>query len=69
MNTSAEVIDYCEETLNLIADLPDEADDFAFSVEKKITSIRDWVSEHKRFTEKQVKALENMRSGIEKWLN
>jgi hypothetical protein len=50
-----------------LGDLPEEAEDFASSVEEKVLSMKEWITDKKHVTEKMIKALVNMQSGIDKW--
>lgn len=62
-----EALALCDELLGKIEDLPSRAADFAESVEEKIKSIREWIEEHDDVTDNQVRALENMGAGIDRW--
>lgn len=64
------------ETINRIVEMCDEvgnydstdAQDFASSVQEKAESIGIWIDEHGDVTEKQQEALDNMESGISRWI-
>lgn len=57
----------CNEILELLPDLPERAEEFADSVEEKVLGIKKW-AEIDCVTEKQVRSLENMKGGVERWL-
>lgn len=68
-----EGLELCDEILRLIdEDIPGSAYDrgyeFFESVEEKVKSIRGSIEGTKRFTDNQKSALENMKSGVEKWI-
>ena len=44
------------------------AQDFASSVQEKAESIGTWIDQHGDVTEKQQEALDNMESGISRWI-
>lgn len=54
--------------LDNLEELPEEALDFAISVEDKLMSIKTWVTRHEHCTDKQWSAVENMARGIDKWM-
>jgi len=54
--------------LKSIPEVPEEGQDFAYSVEEKVLGIMEWITENKRVTELQEIALENMSNGIAKWI-
>jgi len=55
-----------EEGLDDIQDLPDRAEEFAFSVDEKLRSIHEWVTEHEHITDAQQDAVANMLGAVEK---
>ena len=57
-----------EEALETIQELPDRAEDFANSVDEKLRSIHEWVTEHKHITDAQQEAVANMTGAIDNWL-
>lgn len=63
-----EAIEYAEEILSDLDNLPERAADFAESVREKVEGMKDWMEEHQTVTEKMVTALENIRAGVDKWL-
>jgi hypothetical protein len=67
--SAEEAVAIADEALELIDDLPDAAYDFGESVKEKIESIRSTIIERDRVTDKQFSALENMKAGIERWLD
>ena len=46
------------ELLDRVEELPQEAEDFAHSVQVKLESMRDWIDENQRVTSKQLDAIE-----------
>lgn len=64
-----EGVELCEEILDSIGDLPERAEDFASSVSEKVESIQEWIEENDHVTEAQMDALENMKSGVERWMS
>jgi len=52
---------------DLIADLPVAAFNFGQSVGEKVESIMSSIYEVHRVTENQMRAMENMKAGLEKW--
>jgi len=63
-----EAIELCDDILSSLEDLPEHAEDFSDSVHEKVTSMRDWIDENERVTDKMISALENIQSGVSKWL-
>ena len=53
---------------SLIAEV-DAARDFATSVKEKLESMREFILDHKWFTSKQKQAIDNMSSGVDKWID
>lgn len=49
-------------------DLPERAFDFGESITDKVIQMKEWISVHKHVTEKMADSLENMKSGVERWL-
>jgi len=65
-----DALEIADEILDMIDnDLPEEAEEFAESVEEKVRDIRNWIEDHRHVTERQVEALENMKRGCEKWMD
>lgn len=64
-----EALALCDKILNRIGDLPEVAFDFGASVEDKVGGMREWIESNGRVTEKMKAALENMYSGILKWVH
>jgi hypothetical protein len=56
------------ETLELIDELPEEAEEFGESVREKLEDIMGWAEARNHITEGQVAAVENMDAGVRKWL-
>ena len=63
-----EALELCEEIQDLLEELPDRAEDFGQSIGEKVSDMTQWIEENERVTPRQVNALENMRSGCEKWI-
>lgn len=63
-----EALDLCKEIEELLQDLPDRADDFSRSVGEKIEDMGRWIEENEYVTQNQIDALQNMKSGCEKWI-
>ncbi|MCY2967679.1 MAG: hypothetical protein NT069_29300 [Planctomycetota bacterium] len=61
------VISECEEILGKIDELPERAEDFGESVREKIESIKSWIEEHGRVTDKQKEAVANMGDAVDRW--
>ena len=62
-------LDYAQELLGLLDDLPRAAEDFADDVREKVTGVHDWILERGYVTVAQASALENWRAGAVKWLS
>lgn len=56
------------EILEDLPELPDKASDFADSSESIVNSISEWVEKKEFITDKQLIALRNIHSGIQRWL-
>jgi len=63
-----EAIEYADEILSDLDNLPERAEEFAESVREKVEGMKDWMEEHQAVTEKMVAALQNIRGGVDKWL-
>lgn len=50
-------------------DIPERGEDFAAGVQATLNDIADWIGENEHITEPQIEAIENMRAGINKWLD
>jgi hypothetical protein len=68
MSEAIEAIEQCERIMEKIHDVPEAGEDFAASVSEKVDSIWQWIEEHGRVTPKQQEALDNMESGLDRWL-
>lgn len=64
-----EALEFADDLLADIGDLPDRAADFRDSIQEKVEGMREWMLEHETVTEKMVAALENIRTGVDKWLS
>jgi hypothetical protein len=63
-----EAITLADSMLEDIETLPPEASEFAESVGDKVRSMKEWMEKSGRTTDKMVTALQNMRGGLDKWL-
>lgn len=59
------IVEMCEQVAEYDSS---SAQDFASSVQEKAESIGTWIDEHSDVTEKQREALDNMESGISRWI-
>lgn len=66
--TWEEAAELCDEILEKLHELPDRAEEFKESVEGKVESMKEWILEHEKVTDKQADSLENMMAGAERWL-
>lgn len=69
VNDPDAAIEFCEELIGLAKELPERAEDFATSVIEKTESMMEWIDTESRVTEAIAAALENMRTGVERWLD
>jgi len=63
-----DVLANIEQALEQIPDLPERAEDFANSVDEKLCSIHEWITENEHVTEPQETAVANMIAAIDRWL-
>lgn len=63
-----EALQTIAETLEMLDQLPEEAGEFATSVNEKLTNMRTWIESKGRVTEKMSAAIENMHKGALRWL-
>lgn len=63
-----EALGFCELLLEDLDDLPTKAAEFQESVRSKVEGMQDWIETNQHVTNKMIKALENMRGGVDKWL-
>lgn len=64
-----EAIAIAEEIEELAAELPEEGEDFGVSVSEKAADIAANIEAHGRVTDRQLDALQNMLSGLERWFD
>ena len=66
-----EALELCDEILEMTEELADNerAEEFAASVTEKVTSMKKWIEDNKRVTDKMTTSLGNMKAGCEKWLS
>lgn len=69
VNDPEGAIEFCEELIEDARSLPERAEDFAASVIEKTESISEWIDANSVVTEKMAEALENMRRGVDRWLD
>ena len=67
--TPEDAIVLCDEILELIEELPDDAEDFGMQVGERVDDIKEWIEDNERCTDPQATALENMKAGVERWIN
>lgn len=63
-----EAIEQCEAILLSVDDLPERAEDFGISIAEKVNDIKAWIEKNEHVTEAQQEALDNMESGVARWL-
>jgi hypothetical protein len=61
-------LELCDEILELVDDLPEKAEEFADSVRNLVLSMRGSIEQWGRATVGQKTALENVKRGVENWL-
>lgn len=59
---------FCKELLSDLDDLPERAEDFAHSVQEKVESMSEWIDSNSTVTDRMSAALENIRRGVDRWL-
>lgn len=66
-----EAIELCDSILSKCETLSDieAAQDFAGSVSEKVNSMKEWISNNQKVTDKMSVSLSNMDSGCDKWLS
>jgi len=63
-----EAFDLAVGILEDLDELPDRAEEFTESVREKVTSMRDSIEKYDNVTAPMMKALQNMRGGVDRWL-
>lgn len=63
-----EALEFCDELLSLLDDLPESADDYVASVSQSVRDMSSWIRSHQRVTDLQWKALGNWQNGAEAWV-
>ncbi len=63
-----EALDLVDSIVSGCDDIPEEGADFASSVAERASSIGETIEQRQHVTDKQFSALENMLSGVERWL-
>ncbi len=56
------------DVLGLCEDVPEAGQEYAESVYEKVSSIMETISSKERVTDRQLEAMQNMRAGLEKWI-
>lgn len=69
VNDPDAAIAFCNQLVEDAGALPERAEDFAASVIEKAESMSEWIDANSRVTEKIASALENMRVGVDRWLD
>jgi len=64
-----EYLSLANETLSRLDELPDEAADFADGVREKLEGMVKFMEQRDVCTEKMAAAIENMASGVDRWLD
>lgn len=64
----ADALELADDILADLDELPERAEDFRDSVREKVEGMRDWILENEAVTEKMETALENMKTGVDRWL-
>lgn len=62
-------IEQCDRIFDKCEEVPERGEDFAYSVMEKVESIRESIEKSERVTQGQLTALENMESGVDRWLH
>lgn len=63
-----EAVELCNDILTLCDDLPERAAEFGESITNKVLEMKEWISVRQHVTGNMIDSLENMKSGVEKWL-
>ena len=64
-----EALDACDDVLELCEELPDRAHDFGVSISEKVQGMKEWIEAEEHVTDRMEEALENMKTGVEKWMH
>jgi hypothetical protein len=67
-SSAAQAVEQCDRIAEKCDEVPYDAIDFADSVREKARSIRSWIESSGRVTDRQQAALDNMESGLDRWL-
>lgn len=65
---AVQAIDQCDLIIEKCEHVPFDGEDFAKSIKEKAASIRKWIQENGKVTKNQQAALDNMESGVDRWL-
>jgi len=63
-----ETLDLCDTIIGKCEEVPENGEDFAQSVEEKTRDIKATIESSRRVMDGQKTALDNMLSGVERWL-
>lgn len=64
-----DAIGFADDILSMIDELPDRAYDFGESIREKVEGIKQTIEERQCVTHGQWEALDNMKGGVERWLD
>jgi DNA uptake protein ComE-like DNA-binding protein len=64
-----DAIEQCDRILSDCDDVPEAGDDFAYSVRENVEGIKATIEEKEYVTPDQQSALDNMESGVRRWLD
>lgn len=65
---AAQAVEQCDRIIEKCDEVPFDAIDFADSVRDRAKSIRSWIEDNGRVTDRQQSALDNMETGVDRWL-
>jgi hypothetical protein len=68
MSAATDAIEQCDRILEKCDEVPEEGIDFAESIRGKVRSMRTWIWNNGHVTDKQQTSLDNMESGVDRWL-
>lgn len=63
-----DAIEQCNRIMEMCNEVPERGEDFAYSVQQKVQEISETIEESERVTEAQQIALDNMESGVSRWI-
>lgn len=62
-------MEQCDRIISMCEEVRERGEDFAFGVMERTESIKGWIEENKTVTSAQLEALDNMESGVGRWLD